>query len=294
MSRITDQWLKCAFYIYPSRPDAEAGRSIGGSGFFVSIGWADNQERRHVYAVTNKHVIMQCVDRVVIRATTKRGEIHFEESDDVQWTPSPTDDLSAIPIKPELAELFESVPERIFVNASEFETNDIELTPLGPGDEVFMIGRFISHDGKEKNHPSVRFGNISMNAAGLRHPGGYLQESIAVDMRSMSGYSGSPAFVYWEFGGNHLINVRRPFHQSFFGLLGVDWGHIPLDLPVLDKADNPVDGQHVRSHTSMSGVVPAWRLRELLDLQPFKHQRAMIEQEERKNPTPLWTLSVEK
>ena len=57
MSRITDQWLKCAFYIYPSRPDAEAGRSIGGSGFFVSIGWADNQERRHVYAVTNKHVI---------------------------------------------------------------------------------------------------------------------------------------------------------------------------------------------------------------------------------------------
>jgi hypothetical protein len=148
-----------------------------------------------VYAVANKHNIMRCSDRVVIRATTKRGEIHFEESDDVEWTPSPTDDLSAIPIKPELAELFESVPEGIFVNASDFETNDMGLTPLGPGDEVCMIGRFISHDGKEQNHPSVRFGNISINAAGLRHPEGYLQESFAVDMRSMSGYSGSPAFV---------------------------------------------------------------------------------------------------
>jgi len=109
-------------------------------------------------------------------------------------------------------------------------------------------------------------------------------------MRSISGYSGSPVFIYWEFGGGHLEGIRRTMIHSYLGLLGVDWGHIPLRLPVLDSAGKPLpDGQHVKSHTSMSGVVPAWRLMELLDSQILRDQRMKDEADEAKkqkdNPT---------
>jgi hypothetical protein len=98
-------------------------------------------------------------------------------------------------------------------------------------------------------------------------------------MRSISGYSGSPAFIHWEFGGGHLQGVNRTFDKSFLGLLGVDWGHIPLDLLVLDKDGNPLsDKFHVKSHTSMCGVVPAWHLRDLLNSAGLQEQRMRDEE----------------
>lgn len=68
--------------------------------------------------------------------------------------------------------------------------------------------------------------------------------------------------------------------NSFLGLLGVDWGHIPMMLPVLDRQGKELaDGSYIKSHTSMSGVVPAWRLRELLDSKQFKDQRMQDEKD---------------
>ena len=37
--------------------------------------------------------------------------------------------------------------------------NDLNM---GVGDEVFMLGRFISHSGIQKNQPLARFGNIAL------------------------------------------------------------------------------------------------------------------------------------
>ena len=153
-----------------------------------------------------------------------------------------------------------------------------------------MIGRFVLHDGKKINHPSARFGNLSMLPAPIRTPAGYDQESFAVEMRTLSGYSGSPVFIYWEFGGGHLEGIRRTMIHSYLGLLGVDWGLIPLNLPVLDAQGKSLpDGQHVKSHTSMSGVVPAWHLMELINTPKLKKQRMQDEKNEaeklKQNPT---------
>ena len=286
MARIPDEFIGCVFFLYPSRAAAHAGDKQGATGFFVGIDWENNDQRRHVYAVTNKHCIVACRDAVVIRATRTDGVLDFIETMPVDWYPSPAHDISVIPISPEKAALFQNVSDGLFVSQDNFTDDEAQPTCLGPGDKVFMIGRFISHDGKTENHPSARFGNISMNAAPLSHPGGYDQESIAVDMRSISGYSGSPTFVYWEFGGGHLQGVRRGLVNSFLGLLGIDWGHIPMRLPVLDCSGNKLpDKQYVNSHTSMSGVVPAWRLRELLESQRFKEQRMRDEKEAAQNPT---------
>lgn len=279
MARIQDEFLECVFYIYPSRSDAETGRGVGGTGFFVGLNWEGNPSRHHVYAVTNKHVIAECHDSVVYRATKTSGETYFGETDDVQWFPSPTDDISVLPISPEIADSFMNVSEDLFVSRHDFiqsadEGERAAITALGPGDKVFMLGRFIAHDGRTKNHASVRFGNISMTAAPIQHPGGYAQESIAAEMRSISGYSGSPTFVYWERGGAAIGQVNRPLTRSFIGLLGLDWGNVPLKLPVLDRQGEPhKDGLHVKSHTSMACVVPAWKLRSLLYSARFKEQR---------------------
>lgn len=287
MARIPDEFIGCTFFLYSSLQEAEEGSRRGGTGFFVGMDWEGNAQRRHVYAVTNKHNITACRDSVVIRATRTDGVLDFNETDPADWHPSLAHDISVLPVSPAKAPLFQHVSDGLFVTRENFENDIVSeghgYTCLGPGDKVFMIGRFISHDGKTQNLPSARFGDISMNAAPIGHPGGYDQESIAVDMRSMSGYSGSPAFVYWEFGGGHLRGVKRTLEKSFLGLLGVDWGHIPMKLPVLDHySGEPLkDRSYVKSHTSMSGVVPAWRLRELLDSERFKEQRMQDEKDEK-------------
>jgi hypothetical protein len=42
------------------------------------------------------------------------------------------------------------------------ENGEVEGWPIFPGDEVLLPGRFISHDGRQRNKPILRFGNISM------------------------------------------------------------------------------------------------------------------------------------
>ena len=71
-----------------------------------------------------------------------------------------------------------------------------EHDKIGPGDDAFMVGRFVSHQGLNKSVPAVRFGNISMDPAPIKQVNGELADSYCIDMRSRPGYSGSPVFVY--------------------------------------------------------------------------------------------------
>ena len=155
MTRIPDELLGCVFFLYPSRADAEGGNAAGATGFFVGIDWQSNEQRRHLYAVTNTHNVTACRDSVVLRATTVNGALEFIETDPVEWHPSPAHDISVFPISPQRVALFENVSDGRFITLERFKeihTNDFGTqTGVGPGDEVFMIGRFISHDGKTEN-----------------------------------------------------------------------------------------------------------------------------------------------
>jgi hypothetical protein len=104
------------------------------------------------------------------------------------------------------------------------------------------------------NVPSARFGNISMlpnPRALIRQETEYEGQSYVIDMRSRSGFSGSPVYVYRTFGSN-LTNVaghefdevelntdmirefggRMSFRgrlraHNLFQLLGIHWGQFP-------------------------------------------------------------------
>ncbi len=49
------------------------------------------------------------------------------------------------------------------IEFKDFVTPDlIADEDIGIGDDTVMVGRFVSHEGKQRNSPSVRFGNIAM------------------------------------------------------------------------------------------------------------------------------------
>jgi hypothetical protein len=97
---------------------------------------------------------------------------------------------------------------------------------VGVGDETFMIGRFLNHQGDaDVLLPAARFGTISMPARRIWN--GQLrrdQLSFGVEMRSRTGFSGSPVFVY-RTAATNPFEVKGA-SEKFWGLLGVNWGYI--------------------------------------------------------------------
>ena len=191
-------------------------------------------------------------------------------------------------------------PIELYLDKHKFTHISIEMfiTPevishyrIGPGDEVFMVGRFVNHEGKQRNLPTARFGNISMMTdEPIRHPSGIMQESFVVEARSLSGYSGSPAFVWipgsdWRTRQLALTLTLGPW------LLGVDWGHI-LDWQKVyepDKKTRASGDWVVKKNTGMAGIVPAWRLAQLLDSEELKADRQKKDQEamKKKQESPM-------
>ena len=292
MPRIPPADLNCSFYLYPSKEAAEAGDGLGGSGFWVGMVSEHIPEFWWLYAVSNQHVVHRH-GASVIRANKKGGGIQIIDADPTEWTEHPDGhDIAIFPVSKHFTGMDVAI-----VRPGMFVTkHDVNIELVGVGDEVYMIGRFISHEGKTRNTPSARFGNISMLPGepiyvdDMTPP----QESFAVELRSMCGYSGSPVFVTGEVNRRYSKSVGKPD-----ALLGVHWGHIldPLEVEthiikrVAQSALAPDEEEvdRVFANTGMNGVVPAWRLMELLDMPKFKSVReadALKKLEQLKRATP--------
>ena len=109
------------------------------------------------------------------------------------WIPHPLDDVSVCPIEPTLAR-----HKLKYVKTSGFLSEGLVISyDIGPGDEVFMVGRFSGHQGTLTNLPVARFGAISMlPREEIRNPMGNRTKHFLVEVRSIPGFSGSPVFVY--------------------------------------------------------------------------------------------------
>lgn len=271
MPRISDDILDCVIYLYPTELDARNGEKVGGSGFLVAIPSKVFENAHYIYAVTNSHVIREG-NSPVVRLNTKEGTMDVLNLETDDWLHHPDgDDVAVCPIALPL-DYFKFK----FVGQEMFLTEDvIKEHAIGAGDDVFLVGRFINHEGKQRNIPSVRFGNIAMMPwEPIRHPTrGILMESYLIEARSIAGYSGSPVFA-------HILPMSlRPHHNRMdtryrVWLLGVDWGHIPVKEVVKEKAGNEVsEGWWVEYNAGMMGVVPVWKLAELLELEPLKTGR---------------------
>jgi len=162
--------------------------------------------------------------------------------------------------------------ENVLVGPGDLLTEKIAAShDIGLGDDCFIVGRFINHEGKQKNRPSLRFGNIAqMPGDPLVLDDGSAQEGFLVEARSISGYSGSPVFVEIR----PFAHGARPMNSSGRGgpwLLGIDFCHVPVTEKIYSrKTMKESKTNFVKGNSGMMGVIPAWRLLEMMDYADVK------------------------
>lgn len=284
MPWIDPEVLDSTVYLYPSEAEAAAGERIGGSGFLIGVPLPREKlpPANILCVVTNKHVIHS--GNMTVRVNTVDGGKDIIPLDHMKWFTHPDgDDVAVCPIR--LMGAFHKVK---FISTGHFlSKKTIDDLEIGPGDDVFIVGRFVNHEGKQRNTPSVRFGCISQMPSEPIVIDGFPQESFLVEARSISGYSGSPVFVYLPQQVDMGINpeIKKMVREGKISLpgvsrkrvdfpmqlgpmlLGIDYCHIRWDEPIWSRVTKkPVnDDWYIKSNTGMMGVVPAWRLLELLE-----------------------------
>jgi hypothetical protein len=286
MPRIRDNIRDCAVCLYPSVADAESGLNARGSGFLVGIRSKTDQNWCYPYVVTNRRVIER--GATVARLNTKEGATDIIDLGAKDWVFHPEgDDLAVASV-----ELHSDYHDYMLV-----DDNLMFLTPqgmsdvrLGLGDDVFIVGRLINHEGRQLNSPTVRFGQIAMMPGEpIRISGNHMQECFLVDVRSLGNFTGAPVFVTV-----HHLRLQNPveFNHAWVPyLLGVNCGHIPTPLHLVDaKTGEPcVEPLLTESHnsalplsrTGLMMVLPAWRLAQVLSLPRFQQPR--VEEDERRH-----------
>jgi hypothetical protein len=266
--------LDSVFYLYPSLPAAESGENFGGCGTLFLVPF-ERAQQNHLYAVANRHVIDN--GSLTFRLSTKDRGLLPVESDDRKWFRHPDgDDLAILLIDFPIA--FNCTA--IGFAPDKFVTKElIQKYDIGIGEEAFAVGRFVNHDGKQMHNPVVRFGNLAqMPYEPIKQDNGYLQESYLVEGRSVGGYSGAPVFIFippWAVRPNKNSSESA---QHGPWLLGINWGHLINWQPVCDSIGRPMsNGMMVQQNSGMMGVVPAWKLVDMMAHPKMKAERAARE-----------------
>ena len=263
MPRIPDKFLDSIVFLYRTKEEAEQRAKIGGTGFLFGLAIQGAAEacgsaRYVTYVVTNKHVVYAGGAPVISINRSDGSAPDIWEFEVTDWTVHPTADLAAICVYG-------------FLNREthkfSFASDDYLLTPeliteydLGVGDEVHMGGRFVNHQGTQINRPAARFGNVSMMLENILNPGTEKkEESFAVEMRSRTGFSGAPVVVHRV----PTSSITKVPVKTFLKILGVNWGYIK--------------DEETGESTWLNGVVPAWKILELMELPMLKQKHREAE-----------------
>jgi hypothetical protein len=297
--RIDDRFLDCSIYLYPKEERAGRGESAGGSGFLAAIpgfgpGWmlggkCPQEDFYHSYAVSNAHVAEK---HPVVRlnrddSSTANGHFTIFPFTRDDWTFSDEYDIAVAPIDYKEGHRYLFIPEERFLTPEIAARHDV-----GIGDEVFMIGRFINHEGRQRNNPSVRWGHVAMMPVEVPDDVDQpkkIEKDFVVETHSIAGYSGSPVIVrplpahkllshvsdylyvpVVEANTNVLLSGStpgspvHPVAARFGGpwLLGIERAFIHYKTE-----------QSIKANTGMSAVVPAWHILDLLNTDKLKMQR---------------------
>lgn len=303
MPRIDDAFVNSVIYIYSLKKMAESDESFFGSGFLLSVPLKHNKDYCVIYAVTNWHVIQSIVNQpffkllkeITIRITDKEGNIIYKSTKLEQWKDyaDKKDDLVIAVIETVLrGDKYNCIPLDSLVTEEFIKNFDI-----GAGDDVYMAGKFIYRNKSKSNLPALRKGIISSTVVEpiLNSDTNILQDSFLIEEHSISGYSGSPILLVVE---NPDVRTKKinfeTWGEDFFALhgklLGVNWGHISIRESVkhmwrwvncLEQLflflNSSRSFQHVQSNTGMMGVVPAWKIKKLLDSKDIAKEREKID-----------------
>lgn len=277
MPRFHPMLKACVFFLF--RP---SGTGPEGTGFIVARKSRMWPTLTHYYAISNEHMVRGPKAAPVIRLSGERGSPIPLRTD--QWRISQTgDDLAAADITDyvkQAADLVTVVPENLFVTPEFITSHEIDI-----GEEVFMLGMLADNRAGPVNLVSARFGNVSQLAddkAPLRQENKSWRSAHIMDMRSRTGFSGSPVFLYRTPNGDltDLVEGKgftiTAIKNYFLKLMGVHYGQFPETIELLRSRDPgaPITLESTaKIPSSLTTVVPAWRITELLDHPDFVAER---------------------
>ena len=248
------------------------GENCGGTGFAVYMRSERVADISYFYGVTNWHVAVRdgCS---VIRLNSHDGKTDVLELGPEDWVfDEKGDDLAIAPIQPDFnCHALSPIPMHLAHSRQVLHNRD--GMNVGLGDDVVMVGRFVDLEIGPLNNPTARFGNISASLVRIPQSGPLPgpRESYCLDMHSRTGYSGSPVFVYRTPGTDlvrHLELGRPELKSAMLALLGVHFGQFTELWKIRGQAGGVVEGA-----SGMTGVIPAWRIRDLLTLSAVASQR---------------------
>jgi hypothetical protein len=266
---IQDHLRQCVGFLgFPKGRDYE----VAGTCFIVSRPSA-RPNVAFIYFVTAGHVIdeitAQGADTVSARLNLSDGLYKWFDTKVSQWIrhPDPTVDLALFYDAIGSLHEMDIVPFPI-QEATTDRWLDSNAGEIGIGVEVFMLGLFTNHYGKQKNLPIARSGIIAaMPEEKVQALVGNRMEDIdayLLETRSMGGLSGSPVFAYL----GHDRRSRAGLHMGRrVLLLGMMQGHYDdLEDSVADGLDRLPDKRERRRINKGIGIaIPIEKVVELIN-----------------------------
>ena len=294
--------LKAVFFLYPDQASAKAGVKAGGTGFIVGVPLKDFPDLMTTHAVTNYHVAVSNKDGPscpTVRINSRVGEPAIFDFDPSEWVFAPGGpDVAISPplgLDQHLHDYMVFDPRGWFLTPQEEKDDEI-----GPGEDVFMIGRFVDYDGIDTNEPAARFGHISMMDARIEQSTGYRGRSIVLDMHSRSGFSGSPVIVYRTLGSHFLEHKPNSLLMGaghYIKMLGMHYAQFPEEWELRQKSPkDPImqaavkaDSHYIQGLSGMTCVVPSADIGKILYSEEVTQMRDKVNDEvlrKRGRPSP--------
>lgn len=246
-----------------------------GTGFLVGLNSAKDTNRIFPYLVTAKHVLrpsinawlpliflrLNCLDgtsdMVLVPLLTSGPIKNVFIHDD------PTVDIAVVPVAPNRKiHDFLLLPTEFITSEADFKNLEIH-----EGSDVFFTGMFVQHLGEKRNTPITRFGKVAL-MTDEKIDGVFGKTDLyLMEANAYGGNSGSPVFfqIGMEREGGFVFGGPR------FKLAGVMSGSYP-DIEFI-KTLSVSTNQYVTPNLGISGVVPAYKLKEILfskELQSFR------------------------
>ncbi len=271
---LAESVTRCVAFIAVQNPDT-GEFSYGGTGFFV--GYVDEDGHYGSYFVTAKHIAenVQGSDFLMRIGSTKLLVC------EARWATLKSDlsvDVAVTPYYPPADAGAERFPGEHFLTKDKMGSKRI-----GFGDQVYVAGFYRLHPGEGKNRPIVHTGHIAMmpdseERFSVRNWLGPV-EGYLVEAQTLSGLSGSPAFV------RRSIMVQKteesgtpPLAYGAVFLLGL-WMASYDGIPSEELAKEPqvaarqLKHQPIEAPVGTGIVVPAYKIMELLNSPELKNER---------------------
>lgn len=288
LMQVPDKLRKCVCFVRSERPV----KPKVATAFFLAVPLGA-QDQDAVYVVAARHCVRASdsaengeFTSINLRLNTLDGGSRHFETDPSDWMCHPTADVAILPHAPDQSQF-----DYLYYPAHGGATTQfIDEHKVGPGEEVLITGLLVHHPGQTQILPIVRVGNIAAFPTDPILIGGQLERAVLVEMRSIGGLSGSPAFIHlpdWrrdEEGNLRVLRVGEEMQAGPNYLMGLVHGVYN------SKRNDPDDiGTDEPLNTGISVVVPLEKILDLIDSPERQKEREMLKRrlESEDAPTPL-------